>query len=533
MNIFIAAAAALFSVFAVAVIGYISMSAGIGPWVELIVALLALLLSRLFCRGRHAARGAGLIAFTTVAAGIAGIAATGCGFTLPMLYFLDKNLFMSWLVSPLYFCAVVGGMVLVSGLFAFAVARLFGQVLLSDPNMPFPIGQMVARVVGAQQSVKKSLDLIVGMGAAFLWNGVQFVSGLPRVLKLFAGKAWSYVQLPAIAVPLDQFIIFVAIGFVAGELLLIPLLVGVASRIFIAGPLHQLFFTRLSFESFQFAFGAGLVLQEAAFSFWKLPKALHAAIKGMRAHGGGGRRISTWLASWQIFGLITIALLSAIGYFTYFGSSLLAQGYVLFFTLIWVYQLMLIGGKTGLAPVGRFATFVMLPGIFLFGWTSLMTTLVSLFVSIAGGVAVDMMFGRRMAAELGMDEREVNRYQLLGLIVASVVMGGIFWLIINHFGLGSVELLAQKGQARALLLSVFNFDYVVLLIGLCFGLLFHFLRINTALVFTGLVFPVTQSLMLVTGGVFARLTRDKQAWEPFWSGVFAAGSLWMLLRVFA
>lgn len=539
MNIFVAASAAIFSVFAVAVIGYISMSAGIGPWVELVVALLVLLLARLLCRGKRASRGGGLIGLTTSAAGIAGIAATACGFTFPTLYFVDKTLFTSWLSSPFYFSAIVAAVVLVAGVFSFAVTRLFGDVLLADPKMPFPIGQMVARVVGAQQSVKKSLELITGMGAAFLYNVAHFFCGLPRVITVFAGRTWAYIKLPVIAVPLDQFAIFVAIGFIAGELLLIPLLAGVGSRIFLAGPLHTAFFTHLSFDDFIYAFGSGLVLQEAVFGFSKLPKAFHSAVKGMRekvsdagASGSTGGAIGKAAASWGIIATGLVAIAGTVVYFSYFGCSLVSQLYVLFFSLVWVYQLLLIGGKTGLAPVGRFATFVMLPGIFLFRWDAVQATLVALFVSLAGGIAVDIMFGRKMAQESDISQREVTKYQLLGLVVSAAVMGVVFWLLINHFGLGSAELLAQKAQARAVLLSVFNFDFVALILGTCFGILLHFLHINTALVFTGLVFPVTQSLMLVVGGLVALFSKNRQDWEPFWSGVFAAGSIWMLLRIF-
>jgi len=47
------------------------------------------------------------------------------------------------------------------------------------------------------------------------------------------------------------------------------------------------------------------------------------------------------------------------------------------------------------------------------------------------------------------------------------------------------------------------------------------------LVFTGIIFKVGFSLMLITGGLLTYLTKDKEAYDPFWSGMFAAGSLWI------
>lgn len=533
MNLFFVSLAVLFSIFSISVVGYISMSTSIGPWIELVVALLALLGARFFCRGKCVDKGASLIGLTTVAAGIGGISAVACGFTVPTLYFLDKTVFRSWIENPVHFSLLIAGIILVSGLFAFVVTQLFGPALLMDATMPFPIGQMVARVVGAQKSVKKSLQLVAGMAAAFFYQVINFICGFPRAVVLFAGRSWTYLRLPAIALPFDQFAIFVAIGFIAGEILLIPLLVGMASQLFLAFPIHKIFFEQLSYENFLFAFGAGLVLQEAVFGFAKLPKTFRTALTGIRdKFSSDGLVRDGGIVSRKFIAIAFIALICAMTYFWYFGFSLVSQLYVIIFSLICVYQLLLIGGKTGLAPMGRFATFVMLPGIILFKFDAIQAVLVASFVGLAGSIAVDIMFGRKMGQESGISQREITKYQVLGLVIAALTTGGIFWLLINHFGLGTVDMLAQRSQARAVLVTVFNFDYVVLALGVLFGVILHFLRINTALVFTGLVFPITQSIMLAFGGLISLIARDRKRWEPFWSGVFAAGSLCILLRMF-
>lgn len=44
--------------------------------------------------------------------------------------------------------------------------------------------------------------------------------------------------------------------------------------------------------------------------------------------------------------------------------------------------------------------------------------------------------------------------------------------------------------------------------------------------------PIDYSLPLIFGGLSASLVKNKEDYFPFWSGVFAANSLWMLLKVF-
>lgn len=533
VNFFIAALASCFSLFAVVVIGYISMSTGIGPWIELVVALLVLPCARLFCVKKDIKKGAALIGLSAAAAGIGGITATAYGFTLPTLYFLDKNLFLSWLSQPLYFFLITAGLVLVSGLFSFAITTLFGDALLADPKMPFPIGQLVARVIGAQQSLRQSLELVLGMMVTSVYYVLNLLCGFSSTIVLFIGRAWTYIRVPTIAIQFDQFAIFVAIGFIAGEILLVPLIIGVISQLFLVGPLHTLFFPKLPFTDFLFAFGAGLVLQEAAFGFSKLPKTFRLAIMGIKGRVGVKKGIlSTLSASWRIIGIAVTAVLGFMLYFCYFEFSLISQLYILLFSIVCIYQLLLIGGKAGLAPLGRFATYVMLPGAMLFGFNHVQVTIVSLFVSLAGGMAVDIMFGRKMAQESGISRRDLTFYQVLGLVITACVTGIIFWLLISHFGIGSVELPGQRARARAILVMAFHFDYIALLLGAAFGVVLHFFKINTALIFTGLIFPIAQSLMLVLGGAIAACVKDRQRWEPFWSGVFAAGALWMLMRVF-
>jgi hypothetical protein len=130
----------------------------------------------------------------------------------------------------------------------------------------------------------------------------------------------------------------------------------------------------------------------------------------------------------------------------------------------------------------------------------------------------------------GIQSKVMMRYQYLGILVSSLTVGIVFWLLINHFHLGSPELFAQKAQGRQLLIGAKQFDIYVLFLGIAFGWILSKIKINPTLVFGGLLMPMNISLGLIVGGFLTRFTKDRTEWEPFWSGVFASNSIWMLLK---
>ncbi len=219
-------------------------------------------------------------------------------------------------------------------------------------------------------------------------------------------------------------------------------------------------------------------------------------------------------------------------FLTYFNFSPLAQLYILVFSFIWVYQIVAVAGKIGLAYVGRYATFVMIPGMLLFALDAVQIVLISTFVQIAGGVATDILFGRKMAYLGDIDRNVMRWYQYLGLVVSALTVGAIFWLLIQSLGLGSAQLFAHKAQLRQLLIHAKQFDYTVLGIGVLFGFALTYIKLSPMFVLGGLLMPLNISLGLIAGGVVALLCQDKEEWYPFWSGVFASNSIWMLLRPF-
>lgn len=509
-----------------AILSYISMAVMIGPWIESTVVLLATLLLGIFARHLSAQARNSSITFITAGASVGGILATGCGFAFPTLYFLDPALFNSWIEKPLFFVAVMAGLSLTAGALGFLLADAWEHQLLVTDQLPFPIGELSYKMIAAQNSISKSRELAIGFFASLGYGIMQKLITLPAAFTLVAARTYQWFEFPALQFPVLELPMLWAIGFVTGHVIAMPLAVGLMTKIFITTPIQHYYFPELSTMDFLFAFASGMMVYGALMSFLDMPKFIKELIFKAKT---SSRRL-TWnintplILSWLVVGGATTL------FFTYFEFSLISQLFIAVFTIACVYQLLVIGGKFGLAPMGRFATYVMLSGLLLFGFNAIQVTLVSAFVEICGGVAVDVLFGRKMAQLAEVDRTRITRLQWLGLIVSAISVGIFFWILITNLGLGSAQLLAQRGQSRALTIQMQQFNFFALIIGALFGSILKDFKVNPIMVLGGILMNTNWSLVLVLSGLSTYLVRAKEEQYPFWSGIFAANSLWMIIQ---
>jgi len=546
----------ILSVFATGVMSYVSMATPIGPWIEPTVVLLSTILFNLLGKSllkKSMNKNSDNIIFTVVGGSIGGILATALGFSLPGIFFLDSQLFNYWMSNPLVFSAMVTGLSLSASFFGFWIANIFEHKLIVEQKLAFPIGQLVHKMIAARNETGKTKELGFGYIITFIFCFLQdgfFGIGklIPKMITIIKPLALGVIKIPAIR--LDLFPIYWAIGFVTGHMIAVPLFIGALSKIFIVDVINSVFFPNLASTGFVLAFCSGMVLSGAVLGMLDAPKVIWNAIKSMfalvssekKSENSSGYLRSTVLPYiWNInksitreeifnVGFIVFVLVLNFSFFTYFDFSLSSQVYLMMFTFLCTYQVITIAGKIGLAQLGRFATFVMVPAIFLFKLSSMQIILIATFVEICCGVATDVLFGRKLARLSEVMSGKIKKYQLYGIIISSISVGLIFWLLINHFTLGSSELFAQKAQSRALLINAISFDHFVLAIGFVFGFVLKKININPMLVLGGLLMPLDISFGLIIGAVLALILKNMEKWEPFWSGVFASHSIWMILR---
>lgn len=522
----------LMALFSTSVMSYIAMATPIGPWIAPTIALICMLIFKMFLYS--SAKRTHAIALATIGGSIGGIIAIACGFSYPTLYFLDPTLFNSLMAQPVYFVLLLFGLVFCAGALGFVIATLVEENFIVEQEMAFPIGVLVHKMIVAQNQAKKALELVIGffstMFFCFLQGGFSWWKGIiPHSYTLINCFRYSVFSFPQIAIKLDILPMLLAIGFITGHVIAVPLLVGAFSKMIFIDPLQVIWFSHISSSDFLLAFCSGMVVCGTFFGFISMPKLVKDTLASIK-NGTQGANMTQKLfseVSLLQFGLLFATL---IGFLWYCDFSVLAIIYLLIGTCISTYQIAAIAGKIGLAQLGRFATFVMVPAMFIFKLTYVQLTIVATFVEICGGVATDLLFGRKLGRLAQIDKTVIRRVQFLGLLVSALSIGVIFWVLINHFGLGSDELFAQRAQARALLINVRAFNYYVLLFGALFGYTLSKLRVNPMLVLGGILMPINYSLGLIVGGMLTYLTKDRESWDPFWSGVFAANSIWELLK---
>jgi hypothetical protein len=548
MNVLRLIVAFLFSFCSTAIMSYIAMATPIGPWIETTLVLAAMLIfSFLRTSSFEYSKSLGL---TTAAGGIGGILATGVGFSFPTLYFIDKALFKEWLAYPLYFSTLLGALSLAAGSFGLVIAQLFETTFIIQEKLPFPIGELIYKMISAQHQARRALSLAGGFISTTLFLLIQrFTSLLPQLITLVPKERslGGGISLPALVFSLDMVPMFWAIGFITGHVIAIPLLVGLAAKILCIDSLHYYYesvytalrqfisflptYHQLNVQDFTIAFSSGIVLYSALGGLLELPKMLYA-------YGKKVTSLRTSTSQWSFEYLkqgwlqLVAVLLVNIAVLSYVQFSFVAQAYLLFFTFICTYQMIFIAGKIGLAPLGRFATFVLVPGLFLFSLNTVQITFIATFVEIAGGVACDALFGRKMAYLASFERKQIAFYQWFGLFISCVSIGILCWLLITTFGLGNEPgaLTVNRAVSRALLINCKSFDFFVLGLGFIFGYLLTFTRVSPVLVLGGILMQPTVSLMLISGGLLAMLVKNKEDYYPLWSGVFAANSLWMVIK---
>jgi hypothetical protein len=528
--------AIVLSLFSTAVMSYISMAVPIGPWIAPTLVLCSIFFFKLL--GRAGVAYNRTIACAVAAGSIGGIVATALAFSFPALYFLDPILFNQWMHQPFYFCLVMGALALSGGWFGLWIANMSEHALIDEQGLDFPIGQLVYKMIAVHAQVRKAIELMVGFIGTTVFCALQTGIGairscIPRALSLTPSIRYGIISLPAIKVDMSLLPMLWAIGFVTGHMIAVPLLVGMATQVVVIGPLKTLWYSHLSQIEFVLAFGSGMVLSSTIPGLFKTAYALFplcTSIWSKKTVAFEKKEWNKWINGRFIYegmGVITVSFL----FLTAFKFSFVTQCYLLIATAVCAYQIGVIAGEIGLAQLGRFATFVMVPAMLAIKLNFIQIVFISAFVEIAGGMVADVLFGRKMGRLADISSSTIARYQYIGLAVCCVSVGAVFWLLIHHFSLGTPDLMAIKAQSRQMLITIQQFSGQILILGGLFGIVLQYIKVNPMLVLGGLLMPIDFSLGLIGGGLHAYyLGKNKEHYYPFWSGVFAANSLWMLMR---
>lgn len=523
--------AALFSIFSTTVMSYITLATPIGPWMGPTLALMGVVLLQSF--GNKISKKNILLA--VISGSIGGILATALCFAFPTFYFLNQTMFNVWITQPVKAISALAALCFIAGGLGLWVAYLFEETLLAQKELTFPVGRLVYEVVNASDQKNNSRQLMGGFFGTIGYCLLQVTTwfkkyiAVSRLTLLSKTRILNTVTIPALQIDLAFMPMLWSIGFIVGHSITLPLFVGAVARIFCIDILHAHYFTHLKSMDFIFAFCSGMVLFGVVLSLIGMPKSIWRFFKSLKVKTITKKGMVEYVINQPIVSIV-VALGSCCVLLSYFEFSLIAQFYLVVLSLICAYQLMVVAGKIGMAYLGRFATFVMLPALLLFRLNPLQIAVLSAFVQISGGVAAEILFGLKTAQLAKLSKKETRAFQIFGLVVCSITLAVVFWLLVTRLELGSAQLLAQRGKTRALLVEAGQFDYYALLLGGIFGMVLKWLRISPMLVLGGLLMSLPFTLGLVFGGLSTFLFKDKKKWEPLCSGMYAANALWIVIH---
>ncbi|MGD1997708.1 MAG: OPT/YSL family transporter [Candidatus Dependentiae bacterium] len=562
----------LSAVMGTAILLYVSLTTGLGPWLAPMLVLLAGMVLRFVSTTRGKNRQTDIVLIQTIGS-VGSSVATAVGFSLPTLYFLQPKLFNYWLAFPFFFSTLIGVLTFAAGWYGIAVSRMFSPQLQVNSSLSFPVSTVIYETIQSQAQRAHALLLSYGFGGSWLlgllrdgWRG--FTAVLPRRIQLFPATFQSQLSFQLMPV-------YWAVGFLAGWPIVLPLLVGMVSKYVVVYPLNNhaaylsfSFFSPMATTDFVFAFCSGIVLSGTVLSLFKYPKALLKKVFSGGSTSGMATSLLHDISAWwdavrphpiavnpdgtmaaegeeqgvpknfgkhfyALFCRLELVLAAAVSilFLTYISFPFLGQGLLLLFTMIATYQLMLFAGRTGLATYGRFMTFAMVPLMLLFSLDNVHITFLCVFVGVAAAAGVDLLFGYQVGKMTGVSNARIHRAQLLGLVVTALSIGVIMWLLCTHFELGSADLIAYRGRSRALLLNSYTLNWWGLALGAAYAQLLSKFKINPTLAFGGLIMANEITLGLALGAALRSSVRDPEHYTPFWSGVFAGDSLWILISL--
>lgn len=506
---------------------YLALATPLGPWIEPVFVLLFLGLTW-FAKRRTAINE--FLTCVAAASGIAGITAVGCAFSYPTFYFLSKQDFCIWLAQPASFIGALIGLTLIAGALSFICASWWEtDFLFSKKQYPFPEINLVHTMITTTESPVKIIRFFVGVLSTGVFYTLQSIcSWIPAKITLVQQYSFACFRSPMLSLSLETLPMFIALGFVAGPMLIIPLITGTLSKIILVEPIQKLFFAHMTSESVIAAWCTGMILAS-------IIRGIFSAISKIKNQWHARPSIhalfSVSASSERIIIALIILFLCSLPFFLFFKFSIFAILYLLAGAALCAHQLINIAAKVGLAPMGRFATFIMLPGLMIFGFNWLQATQVATFVEMVGGMSVQLMFGRRLMQLTGTRRAPIILAQIIGMIVAAATVGYVFWLISSHNTLGQTPLIAQRGLSRSLLIKAYDFNLILVILGGLFGTLVKQWGINTVLVMSGLFMPIDLVIFLVTGSLLGLSAERRTRWYPLWASVFSTSSLILVFNM--
>jgi|GEM_PF-1250687 len=497
-----------FSIISTGMMSYLAMTTQLGPWVAPVFVVVSMVLMMPFFDARWFKKN---VVVTIAAGSIGGMVGICLGLSIPSFYFLHHHLFVRWLSSPWMFVGIIAGFVLCASAFALLIAMTIKDRVLAKPSARFPMVQLVHNVIFIETQQ---------MAQTFMWMGISFAT-MWNLLMWCARSALSSFVLQMHVIPM-----LLSVGFVAGIVIAPPVLLGLATRVFIIETLHQYIVTTVSAHVFLITFASGMLITWLC--QFAIKMLLFQKLKALLSYNFWVQKRDN--IRWYVYSLMILCCVILL--LSLWGTTLFAQWYVIGMILILSWYLVQIVAEVGVVEVDSYVWFIVLPLIYFASLSSLTIVAIAVFATLCLGLVIDCLFSYKLAQLSKIEFASVFKYQIISSVVASVSVGVFFLWYSKTFELDSFSLFVSRAHELDDIIKFGRYDYRILLCGFLYGWVVRAVTTDLLIVIGAVLMAPSISIWLVIAGAFAHIVRQREKYYPLWFGVYAGHSLWLIVRAF-
>lgn len=473
---------------------YIALRMGALPWPIVFAAIISLFFLRAVSHGRSSLNEAN-VTHTVMSAG--AMVAGGLCFTIPGIWMLGYADAVGW--TEMLLIAFSGVAI---GLVCTIVLR---RHFIEDSGLEYPIGEAAAQtLLAGDAGGKTGAKLFGAMGFAGVYTVLRDLVGvIPSML--FGGAS-----IPGVAFGIYNSPMMLAVGFLVGTGAVVVWFLGglLANFGIIVGGSAAGLWDTAGGQGIVSSLGMGLMMGAGFGVIAKdiVPKAVRMLRKAGDASADEGRTPASGVRSRKATAGVMAAVVAAVALVLCFALQLGPVASVIVVLLAWVATAMSAQsvGQTGIDPMEIFGLIVLLIVAAACNLPQVQLFFVAAVVSVACGLAGDVMNDFYAGHRLGTSPKAQWIGQAIGAAVGAVVAVAVMMALVgaygpDAFGVGKEFVSAQASVVATMVSGIPSVPAFVL--GLASGLLLYFVGFPAMMLGLGVYLPFYMSLTAFLGAM--------------------------------
>ncbi|MBI2344622.1 hypothetical protein HYV10_00940 [Candidatus Dependentiae bacterium] len=494
------------SVFSVGTMGYLAMTTELGPWIAPIFIVVCTIFMRQFLYKRTT--DSKYILAIVASGSIGGMIGMCLGLSFPSFFFMPEKIFKAWLMHPIYLVSIVGAFILVAGLYAFLLGYVLRHYFLIQTDRKFPMSQLVYDVLYSNNPEQIKLLAFIGVILSLIINRIITFS-----------RFLSSTQI----VNFNMYPLLASIGFISGQAVAIPVLIGLMTRVITLRLVHIYIPSNITDNSLVITFSMGMIVAWLIFNVSSV--FIQRSAKYWQTHSFFLQIIKKrWFQVWFL-----LAFGSNVLFLYYWNVSVLVA--IMIFAVLMLLALYSVDiiSTIGILEIQTYVSFVLFGMIYFIPATMITMIATSVLATLCLGIVIDLLFFYKLAKLANVDYGFIIKYQIIAVVAAVICSGIIFWYFCNYFDIQSYAALTKKTYQFEEFFKYVEYNPKIFLLGFVYGILLHYMLGELLAIIGGILMEPVVAGILVSSGAFANLIKKREKVYPVFLGIYAGHILWMLL----